>query len=172
MTEFWQSPTGISIYILLYPFAVNIVFSLVIAVVALLFFRAEASAFDQFKSAMSLYFCAGIPISLIGFLMGYLTGISRAPAVGNVLPAVLTLIGGLSIYIFGTQSSYKVLVGYCASLLVFSLFYGIQNGSSVREGVREPHLNQLFEEEARLRKQRTILDLPADPPTWIVSEPK
>ncbi|MGC2074992.1 MAG: hypothetical protein WA728_02960 [Xanthobacteraceae bacterium] len=172
MTRSEFSPTWFSLYWLLYPFAINFVFSLIISVVAILFFRTQDRVIVQLKSVFSLYFSSGIPISLIGFLIGFMTGLSREPAVGNVLPAVLTLIGGLIIYVFGTQSDFKVLVGYCVSLLVCSLFYGLENGSFVREGYREPHLNALFEEEARLRNQRQLLNLPTDPPAWIVAEPK
>ena len=77
-----------------------------------------------FREIFSTYLFAGIPIALIGYSVGFLTGISRTPAVGSVLPAVLATIGGLSAYAFGTDAKYKFIVGYSASLLVISPFLG------------------------------------------------
>src|SRR4051794_22500640 len=55
----------------------------------------------------------GLPVSIVSVVAGYATGHSRAPAVGSVLPAVLSLVGGLTIYVFGTEAKNKWIVGYC-----------------------------------------------------------
>jgi hypothetical protein len=102
-----------------------------------------------------------------------LIGISRSPAVGTVVPAVLTLIGGLSIYIFGTESRFKVVVGFSVCVLVSNLLYGVMLGAYHRESSREQRMNTLFEEEQRLAKQRKILGLPEEVPAWSVpTDPK
>src|SRR4051794_7536662 len=69
-----------------------------------------------------------IPVALVGYIPGYLTGISRAPAVGNMIPAVLAVIGGLNIYFFGIESKNRVLVGYCVTAFTLVLFYGLLVG--------------------------------------------
>jgi hypothetical protein len=99
--------------------------------------------------------------------------LSRAGAVGNVLAAVLTLIGGLNIYVFGTDNKHKALVAYCASLFAFMLFYGTQTGAYIRESDREARLIDLTSQEIRIRTLRKNLGLPDDFPDWIIStEPK
>jgi hypothetical protein len=50
------------------------------------------------------------PISLIAYIAGYLSTMNRTAAVGTVLPAILALIGGLNIYVFGADTKYRNLV--------------------------------------------------------------
>ena len=57
---------------------------------------------------------------------------------GSILPAALALIGGLNIYVFGTEAKHKALIAYCVSLFMVVLIYGIQRGTYVREIDREP----------------------------------
>ena len=42
-------------------------------------------------------------LSLLGIAIGQITGLSRSAAVGDVLPAVLGLLGGVLIYLIGTK---------------------------------------------------------------------
>src|SRR4051812_11671704 len=82
----------------------------------------------------------GIPVGAVAYGAGVLTGLSRSPAVGSVMPAVLAMIAGLSVYVFGTENRYKVLVGYSVSVLIFMLFFGIETGALNREEQREAYL--------------------------------
>lgn len=109
-----------------------------------------------------------IPTTLVAFIAGYLTGISRAPAVGNVVPAVLAMIGGLNIYFFGIETKNRVLVGY--SVFIFSLlfFYGVWGGVLDREIGRVGRFINLSEQERTIRTYRENRDLPPDPPAWIL----
>jgi hypothetical protein len=114
-----------------------------------------------------------IPISLIGYTTGYLTGDSRSPVVGGIVPSILTVIGGLSIYVFGTDDKYKTIIGYNVLVFAFMLFYGITIGTYDREGYRADRLIDLSEQEQRVRVFRKNIGLPEEPPAWIVSgEPK
>jgi len=74
-----------------------------------------------------------IPISILAYVAGYLTVYSRTSAVGNVLPAVLALVGGANIYVFGTDNSKKGIVGYCVLLFASMIFLGTQDGALHRE---------------------------------------
>src|SRR5262249_17785226 len=109
-----------------------------------------------------------VPVSLVAFSAGFLTGISRAPAVGTVLPAILTLVAGLGVYVFGTDNRYKVVVGYCVSILIVMLFVGMQTGAFQREGQHEAYLKYLSQQEFRIRSYRLLLDLPPEMPSWIL----
>ena len=48
-------------------------------------------------------FVAIFALSLLGITAGQLTGLSRTSAVGTVLPAVLTLVGGMVVYLVGVK---------------------------------------------------------------------
>lgn len=56
------------------------------------------------------YAFAYFAFALVGGVTGHLTGLSREPAVGAVLPAVLSLIGGFSIYIATTKEQSRALL--------------------------------------------------------------
>ena len=118
-------------------------------------------------------FAATLPIALTAYVAGYLSTMNRVSAIGNVLPAVLALIGGANVYVFGSDTKNRALVGYCTTVLVLMLFYGTQTGAYLREATREERLVALSEMEFRLRGQRESLGLTHDFPPWLVSaEPK
>jgi hypothetical protein len=50
------------------------------------------------------YFSYSVPISILGYATGMLTGLSPISTTATVLPASLAFIGSLSIYLFGTDS--------------------------------------------------------------------
>jgi hypothetical protein len=86
-------------------------------------------------------------MSLLGIVAGFLTGLSRAPAVASVLPGVLTLIGGLVAFIFTqnnqTDRHLSTAVGTLA--LVIALLAGTLWGSMIRadpERLKEVALRQ------------------------------
>lgn len=97
----------------------------------------------------------------------------RISTIGSVLPAVLTLIGGLNLYVFGTDQKYRVLISYCVVLFATMLFYGTQYGAYKRDVDQEFRLRELIKVEAQLRIIRKNLDLPDDFPARIIgTEPK
>jgi hypothetical protein len=165
MEEF--NPASFTVIELVPPVIVAIVGAFVVALVGATLFRGEQKFWFEFFRVLGWYFFAGIPIALVGYSMGFLTGISRSPAIGNVLPAVLAVIGGLSVYVFGSDSKYKSVVGYSVSLLVVSLFYGTQSGSFEREVHREDRLKAVFELERRLRNYRANRGLPEKSADWL-----
>lgn len=113
-----------------------------------------------------------IPVGLIGFSTGLLTGLSRTSAVGSVLPATLALIGGLNIYVFGTDNKFKIVVGYCVCVFCFMLFLGMQTGAFEREAQRERYLIFRAQQEARILAVRRNLGLPESAPNWAAPDSK
>jgi hypothetical protein len=125
------------------------------------------------KKLVPFLMAHSIPISVVGYIAGMMTAFSRSAAVGNVLPAVLAMIAGLNIYIFGSDSKNKVLVAYCVSLFAVMLFYGSSLGAFNRDAEREARLTELARQELNIRGLRKNLDLPDDFPNWMIStEPK
>src|SRR5258708_16188199 len=62
-----------------------------------------------------------IAFSALGLITGIVGGDSREPAVGAILPAVLSLVGGIAIYLIGKDVSQRVLVGLSIFCLSISL---------------------------------------------------
>lgn len=146
--------------------------------VSLFLALAEAMLRSQnyFKSLIAIViplFGFSLPISIIAYVSGFLTTASRTSAVGNVIPAALALIGGLNIYVFGTDNKYKVLIAYCVSLFAIMLFYGAEHGAYLREAGRVFRFEELARQELQIRATRENLGLPKDVPAWLISsEPK
>jgi Na+/H+ antiporter NhaD/arsenite permease-like protein len=161
------SPTSFTILELFHPAVLAFLGATAVALIGAIFFRDGRTFFSEFRRVLGYYFLAGVPIALVGYSMGFLTGISRSPAIGSLLPAVLAAIGGLSVYVFGSDVTYKAVVGYCVSLLVVSLFYGTQSGSFEREVHREDRLIAVFELERRLRNYRVHRGLPEKSADWL-----
>lgn len=110
----------------------------------------------------------GTPAVLCGFVAGYVSGMSRTGVVGNLIPAVLAGLGGLMVYVFGSDTRYKTIVGYCITLFVLSVLIGLEHGSVLRIWEREQRLSGLFGMEMRLRDQRRNLGLDLDKtPAWL-----
>jgi hypothetical protein len=115
-----------------------------------------------------------IPIIMLAFVAGYLTGISRSSVVGTVIPAALTFIAALNVYVIGirgsdTAADNRIAVGYSVFLFAFMFFYGVETGAYSREYDNEARLKALAQQEFRIREERKILKLPDDPPDWLWS---
>lgn len=138
------------------------------------FFEVELSAVPKrgAKNA-AILFAFGFPVALVAYISGYLATMSRATAIGTLLPSVLALIGGLNIYVFGSDNKYKFIISYCICLFAVMVFYGSQYGAYKREADREFRLTALIRQELRLKIIRKNLQLDPDFPTWMVGgEPK
>src|SRR4051812_32507735 len=107
------------------------------------------------------------PILLLGYVSGYLCGMSRTSVVGNVIPAVLTLIAALNIYVFGKNFENKEMIGYSVILFSLIFFYGIQVGAFEREYSLEDRLLILSDQELNIRNYRSNIGLETDPPAWV-----
>jgi hypothetical protein len=110
-----------------------------------------------------------VTMSVLGAIIGYLTGISRAPAVGNVLPAALTLVGGLLLYMFGkeSQGGRQQVAAVSTFALVIGLLTGTLLGAEIRaddslvtalalqqESAREAVCTQRLAYEIQMRDDR------------------
>ena len=159
-------------YLTFYLVAHSTLVSAIVAVLATLVLTLLDGGLTQFLSRFTYigkYIAsASIPVGLVAFASGYLTSVSRASAVGTVLPAVLALFAGLNVYVFGSDSKYKIVVGYCACLFTIMLLYGTQYGAFRLESERVARLMELTRQELTVRAARQNLDLPAEIPTWIL----
>jgi hypothetical protein len=142
-----------------------------IGVFAGLAFNLVNRRFNEEKLSKLTDILVVVPIVLIAYIAGYLTGISGSAAVGNLIPAVLAFIGGLNVYLFGATSEYKTLSIYSIFLFAITLFYGVLDGGYEREGGREAQMQEFAARELRIRNYRQNLSLPPDPPSWATTDP-
>jgi hypothetical protein len=81
----------------------------------------------------------------------------------------LALLGGLNIYFFGTESRYRLLVGYCVFVFGAVFFYAVLSGVDDREVGRVDRFIALSEQESTIRNYRINRGLPADPAKWLLN---
>ena len=82
---------------------------------------------------LGLTFLAVFTFSVLGFVTGKILGNSREAAVGTVIPAILTLLGGITVYVIGVKGP-RVQGPVSAMVLCFalSLFFGSHFGAQLR----------------------------------------
>ena len=104
---------------------------------------------------------------MLGLATGYLTGFSRAPAVGAVLPAVLSLMAGLGAFIIGKHSEGRVIVSLCILTFSLSLVLATGWGAAMRQTAEDSTSGLGVQErqaldEVELRDFREALGLPPE----------
>jgi hypothetical protein len=82
---------------------------------------------------------AGIPFSIIGATSGYLAGLSRVGAISALVPAGLTLVGGVAVYLFGKGGKSAVLAGFAVINLSVMMMVGALIGGRERVQTEEAH---------------------------------
>ncbi|WP_415402623.1 hypothetical protein [Tateyamaria sp. SN3-11] len=97
--------------------------------VATLIFAMLLSPKDNWRVLLGLI--AGL--AMLGCISGYLGGLSRTAAVGEIIPAALALAGGAAAYLFGADRSKGLIASICALALGLSLFLGFVT-STVKRG--------------------------------------
>lgn len=106
-----------------------------------------------------------LAFSMLGLVAGYLTGNSRESAVGAVLPAVLSFIGGLAVFLIGKDKAHKTTVSLSVLTFSLSLLLGTSWGSIMRDMSEEYKKSEIYLKqrafiEAEVRDFRQSLDLP------------
>ena len=83
------------------------------------------------QSALSSWLVVGICLTLgiVGFLTGYISGNTRESVIGDVVPVVLSGLGGIAAYAFVHHSIDKFVAGSAVIVFSISLFLGLVNGT-------------------------------------------
>lgn len=110
-----------------------------------------------------------IPVVLIAYIAGYLTGISGSSAIGNLVPAALAFIGGVNAYILSTKSTFRSLTIFSIFMFAIILFYGVLDGGYDRIADLDAQLQAQAVRELHIRNLRQNMGLPADPPSWAAA---
>lgn len=86
-----------------------------------------------FAKEIKQLFLVVFAMALLGITTGQLTGQSREPAVGAVLPAVLGLIGGISVYLVGSKDKqHQFAVSLAVIAFTVNLLVGVFWGAHLR----------------------------------------
>jgi len=109
-----------------------LILSIIASGSALVIFAA-ALAFQRFPNSQAafvavLLFCLG----LIGAAAGFSGGFSRSAVVGDIIPAILGLIGGVVLYIFGVAQNKTLLPAFGVVSLICALIVGYSTGANFR----------------------------------------
>jgi hypothetical protein len=75
----------------------------------------------------------GLPLGFVGIVSGFPTGSSRSPAVSATVPAALTLLGLMVIYLINKGPARSIIVGFAVFLFSINLLFGTVLGSSSRD---------------------------------------
>jgi hypothetical protein len=128
-------------------------------------------------------FVITLSMALLGGVIGYLTGQSREPAIGAILPAVLSLIGGLVLFIVTGRhdNAHRRTASVGALALVLNILVGTIWGAMARENtelaavaahntetLRQATCLRRLEFEIRVREQRISGGLPDANPMVLV----
>ncbi|MGD9851837.1 MAG: hypothetical protein AB7T38_11260 [Nitrospirales bacterium] len=103
-----------------------------------------------------------LAFAMLGIVTGYLTGFSRTPAIGAVVPAVLSLMGGLVVFLIGKNVESRSMI--CWAIFVFSFTLLVGSGwGAVMRGVHDnelmrqkSNLDEFLKSEDYLKKQAFI----------------
>lgn len=113
------------------------------------------------------FFFVIFAFSLLGLVTGYLTGFSRDPVVGAVLPAVLSLFGGLAVFLIQRNNNIRIVVSFSVISFIFCLLIGTAWGAQMRSVAEEyklsaDYLMRKAHEEVKVKEFRRSLGLPED----------
>jgi hypothetical protein len=92
-----------------------------------------------------LSFSVMMSFGILGIVLGYLSGLSREPVVGAVLPALLTLVAAVSVYVVGQSIESRTVVLNILVSLSICVIIGVTIGAARRERV------SVAQQEARVR---------------------
>jgi len=106
----------------------------------------------------------GFPLALLGVVVGYATGLSRSSAVGDVLPAVLTFLGALSVYLMAQEKKSALIAAVCVLVISVSLIAGMGYGSRLRfvhelQAKSFQTLRAMAHDELNIKKYRKAIGL-------------
>ena len=146
-------------------------FSIGVATLAAFVMTIVASAPSMVRfSFLALRFClASASLGIIGVVAGFLTGVSRVPAVAALIPGLLTFLGGFCVYLFASGRKTVDIATSAVSIVCFGamLTFGAITGSLERElyEIRQSSAEKRIRDvdiEFQVRQYRKGLGLPLD----------
>lgn len=106
-----------------------------------------------------------LAFAILGVGTGYLAGLSREPVAGQVLPAALSLIAGLTVFLVSKDRAARALVSLSVVAFAVSVLIGSIWGSRMRFEAEQYLLSERYlayraSVEAKVQEARRKLGLP------------
>lgn len=167
MVDYWVAAI-VSAFIMCVVSALALLMSLMILVSTFLLIdrcfrwsKANRIAFGQ-----AAFF--SVPFAVLGTTVGFVTGLSRETAVGDVLPAFLALVGGVSVYLVSKGGRSAIISAVAVVVLCVSLSGGIGYGARARvegeQAAASPETQRaLANRELNMRRYREAIGLGEKP---------
>jgi hypothetical protein len=76
-------------------------------------------------------------VGIIGSCVGIISGLSRAPIAGTVLPAILASVGAFGVYVFGSERASSKITPAAVVVFVMSCFIAFLQSAAIRGGYDE-----------------------------------
>lgn len=109
---------------------------IVLISIQVLFNKSNFRSRTGLKAASSRYIVMLVfAMSLLGTTVGITGGWSREGVVGDVIPAVLGVIGGLSVYLYGNQKSKALVVLPSVVAFTMTIYIGYFIGAEIRNPI-------------------------------------
>lgn len=129
-----------------------IILSLVAISIALIFFFTFLF-FKRIKFVSFYVLIACTTFGLLGSIVGFIMAMSREPSVDAIIPALLTITGGLTVYAMTGKSLATRLVILCAlSSFSLNILFGTLSGSRLRTTIETHERIQVAEQNERIRQ--------------------
>lgn len=171
--DIYQSPEMTTLQLILISVVISMAAAMIYGAAYTWWNRGEESGRIRFLKNTKILLGYGLPVSFVAFGSGYMAGMSRTGVIGNLVPAIVSLLGASLIYVFGSDAKYRNIVAYCIVLFAFCVLYGTQYGAYTRTMEQGARLTALMAVERRLATMRVNLGLEKDFPSWLVgAEPK
>lgn len=137
-----------------------------------LFFWWDPGSQEAF--AQSVFF--GFPFSVLGVTVGVVTSLSREPAAAAVLPAILSLVGGVCVFLVSKGGRSAVISAVSIVMLCVSFSAGIGYGSRARVENEQIVLSlttqmALSNRELNIKRYRKSIGLDDVPPAPVPLPP-
>lgn len=106
---------------------ISLTFSLLSLLCLYLVIKPAPSISSAIEAALLIF-----SVGIIGSCIGIISGLSRSPIAGTVLPAILTLIGGFAVYVFGSEKSESRITPAAVVVFVMSCFIAFLQSAAIR----------------------------------------
>jgi hypothetical protein len=169
---------GNSFWLAGFLFLISFILFLVIYLVARILYRPPGLG-ARGRSLTLAGLQIGLPLGFTGMVAGFLTGASREPAVTALIPAILTFVGLILVYMIGKSPLRSVISGFAVFVFSLELLVGSVLGTASRDRNDEylasvDMQRKRADQEFAVRRYRSALGLPPEPakPTPPVAHPE
>lgn len=105
-----------------------------------------------------------IAMAVLGAVAGFSGGLSRVGTVGNIIPAAMGLLGGITVYLFGVKPHSSSITPIIVIVFAMSLLQGFTKGAETRDRretfnkIQEACINLYFSPNSMTVEKINLID--------------